>query len=767
MGGSATLVLASSLIACHLLSTAAQAGQESAQRSSQVATEDSEPLEFEPPAPVFPQVITRDEEGRATLRAVRLHTPLQFDGNLDEAVYDEVPAISDFIQNEPDEGAPASERTELWILFDDDHVYVSGRCWESDPDRMVVTTMQRDSRTFWQADHLAFIFDTFYDRRNSVEFAINALGGRADGQITDERQSNNDWNPIWDFGVGRFAGGWTFEIEIPFSSLRYRPGFAQVWGFNARRTNRSKGESSHVTRLPIAMGGTAIFQASLAATLVGLEAPPGSKNLEIKPYVISSLASDPSVENPPDVEGDVGLDVKYGISQNLTADLTYNTDFAQVEADQQQVNLTRFSLFFPEKRDFFLENQGTFAFGGAGAGPFGGGGDTPILFYSRRIGLDGGQEVPIDGGGRLTGRVGAFSVGALNIQTADAPESGVQSTNFSIARVKRDVLRRSSIGAIFTRRSASTEGPGSSETYGVDGTFAFYDNLSVNTYWATTRTPGASRNQDSYRAQLDYAGDLYGVEVERLVVGPEFNPGVGFMRRSDFERSFGLFRFSPRPRSISAIRKFSGQGSVTYIENGAGRLETRELDGEFGVEFENGDQLTAGYLDAYEFFPLAFEISPGIVVPVGGYNIGNARLGFNLGRQRRFSGNIQAEVGTFLGGDKTTVAFSGGLVSIAPQFSIEPTASINWLDLPQGSFTASLVGSRFTYTMTPRMFGSGLVQYNSEENTVAANIRFRWEYSPGSELFIVYNETYDRIDRRLPLLSNRAFIVKITRLFTF
>jgi hypothetical protein len=481
---------------------------------------------------------------------------------------------------------------------------------------------------------------------------------------------------------------------------------------------------------------------SLAPTLVGLEVPPGSRNLELKPYAISDVTTDflatPTTSNA--LGADLGVDVKYGITQNLTADLTVNTDFAQVEADEQQVNLTRFSLFFPEKREFFLENQGTFGFGGAGTGPSGAvGGDTPILFYSRRIGLNEGRAVPIQVGGRLTGRVGAVSIGMLNIQTAKEPASGARATNFSVMRVKRDVLRRSSVGAIFTGRSVSTRSDGSNQTYGVDGTFAFYDHLSVNTYWAKTRTGGLSGSDTSYLGQVDYAGDRYGARVEHLVVGDGFNPEVGFVRRDDIRRSFGELRFSPRPRSVESIRKISWTGSIAYTENNAGRLETRDWDGEFAIEFENSDRFFVGYSDTYELLPRPFPIAPGIVIPVGGYDFANVRTGFTFGTQRALSAGVSAEHGTFFSGHKTGLTLSQGLVEISPRFSVEPSVSINWVDLAEGAFTTTLVGTRVTYTMTPFSFVSAFLQYSSSATVVSANIRLRWEYQPGSELFVVYN----------------------------
>jgi hypothetical protein len=732
------------------------------------------PSDFEgPPPPLPPEIIARDTSGRVTIRAVGLTAPLRIDGRLDEALYAGVPPMSDFLQMEPQHGSAATEKTDVWLAFDQEYVYVSFRCWETRPDRLIANEMRRDHSTVWNGDdQVSFMLDTFYDRRNSVEFTINAIGGRTDGQISNERQYLGDWNPVWEVQVGRFEGGWTAEAALPFKSLRYRPGRTQVWGFNAMRTNRWKNELSFLVRLPAGRGQQALHMASLAATVVGMEAPSGSKNLEVKPYAISDLTSDltasPKISN--DLNGDVGVDVKYGITQNVTGDFTYRTDFAQVEVDEQQVNLTRFNLFFPEKREFFLENQGTFAFGGAvtsGQMALGGTSDTPILFYSRRIGLNEERVVPIQAGGRLTGRLGQFSLGVLNIQTDEEPTSGARGTNFSVVRVKRDFLRRSSLGMLYTRRSVGQIGAGTNEAYGVDGAFAFFDNLAINTYWARTRTDDLHGDDTSYRAHVDYAGDLYGLQLERLVVGEHFNPEVGFLRRDDMRKSFGQFRFSPRPRSLTSVRKFSWIGSVAHIENGAGRLEARDLNGEFAIEFQNSDRFSVGYGDQYEFLPQPFSIASGVTVPVGGYDFAAVRAGFNLGQQRRVSGNFSVEHGTFYSGQKTAIGVSRGRTNITPQLSVEPSLSVNWVDLAEGAFTTHLVASRVTYTMTPRMFVSALVQYHSGINAVTANVRLRWEYRPGSELFVVINEQRDTLVPRFPALVNRAVIVKINRLFQF
>ena len=723
-----------------------------------------------PPPPTPPNVITRDASGRATLRAVRIETPLEIDGILNENIYKNLPAISDFIQNDPTEGAPATEKTDVWLLFDDDNVYVVARCWESRPERIVATEMRRDNMRIVRDDNFAWLFDTFYDRRNGMLFEVSAIGGRIDLQMTNESQVNMDWNPVWDVKVAKFEEGWVMEASLPFKSLRYQPGTNQVWGFQARRVSRWKNESSYITPLSAAQGMRGHFRASMAPTLVGIQAPSGSMNLEIKPYVISNLTTTTNHKQAllTNFSGDLGVDVKYGITQNLTADLTYNPDFAQVEADEQQINLTRFSLFFPEKREFFLENQGIFSFGGvATSGPRAGATDTPVLFYSRRIGLSSGRAVPLKTGGRLTGRLGNFSIGLLNIQSDKELDSVAQATNFSVVRIKRDLLRRSSIGLILTNRSIREQGTGTNLAYGIDGSFGFFDNLTIQTHWAQTRTNGMQNNNTSYRAQLDYAGDRYGLQLEHLLVGNDFNPELGFIRRRDMRKSFGQFRFSPRPVSIAIVRRFSWIGSFTYIQNRLGQVETRNSDGEFAIEFENSDRFALGYTQLFEFLPNLFSITQDIILPIGDYSFRSIRAGFDFGTQRRLSGNVLIEHGTFFNGQKSSISIRQGRLSVTNQISLEPSYSINWASLVEGSFTTHLLSTRATYTVSPIMFASAFLQYNSTINTIAANVRFRWEYQPGSELFIVFNEQRNTYLTRFPNLTNRTFVVKINKLFRF
>ena len=720
---------------------------------------------YGPPPPVAPATSARDAAGRLTIRAVRLTTPLRVDGNLDEAVYRDVPPVSDFIQVDPQAGAPATQKTELWFFYDDNNVYAVVRAHETNLKGMVANEMRRDALVLTQNEYVNFAFDTFYDRRNAQVFLASPTAGRMDGQITNERQYNGDWNPVWRLRTGRFEDGWTAEAQIPFRSLRYRPGKNQVWGVNVGRFNRWKNEASFPILMDRARGPGAVFQMSIAPTLVGIEAPPQGKNVEIKPYAIAGVSSDllavPRIVN--DVKPDAGIDAKIGITEGIAADLTYNTDFAQVEADEQQLNLTRFNLFFPEKRDFFLENQGTFQFGGVAAA----GGDAPVLFYSRRIGLNGARVVPIYGGGRVSGRAGRYSLGVVDMQSKDDTISRSPGTNFSVVRLRRDILRRSSIGGIFTGRSVAQAGTGSNQLYGADGAFAFYQNLLINTSWARTESTGRTGEDVSYRAQLDYAGDRYGVQVERLGVGRNFNPEMGFVRRHDIQKSYALARFSPRTTRFTSVRKFFVQGSFQHLENGAGRKELESLDAEAAIEFQSSDRLAVSYNRTSEFLPVPFRIAPAATVPVGGYNYDNVKLTFNIGQQRIFNGIASVERGTLYGGTKTAIGLSRGRIRIATQVSVEPTISLNHVELPQGTFNTNLIGTRATVTPTALMFVSALVQYNSQARSLAANIRFRWEYIPGSELFVVYNDQRDTRGLGFPDLTNRAFIVKVNRLIRF
>ncbi len=715
--------------------------------------------------------MSRDSEGRVTIRAVRLTEPLVIDGLLRDPIYSQVPAISDFVQQEPNEGEPATEITDLWIFFDDTSLYVSARCPDSQPGRTIANELRRDGDSLNRNDNVHLVIDTFYDRRSGFAFQTNALGALGDQEVTDERTTNPDWNTVWDVKSARTDQGWSVEIVIPFKSLRYRASGQQTWGFNFQRTVRWKNERSYLSGVPASYGGRGINKLSSAATLVGLEVPPQGRNLEIKPYAISELTTnrhiDPAVSN--DLAADAGFDVKYGLTKGLTADFTYNTDFAQVEEDEEQVNLTRFDLFFPEKRDFFLEGQGLFAFGPSGETRLTAGNAPtllPVVFFSRRIGLSGEHQVPILAGARMTGHVGRQALGVLNIQTKESETAGAAATNFSVLRVRRDILRRSAVGFIATHRSVSETGHHDNQVVGVDTSLAFFENVTINSYYARTRTPGRRGDDSSYLAQFAYEADRYGLNAEHLSVGGAFNPEIGFLRRESFRRTYLQSRFSPRLRSSESVRKVSGEGSFDYVTDLHGTLESQAAQASARVEFNRGGFFSSDYTRTYELIKEPFEIAHGVTIAPGPYSFQDVQMFYYIEPQSRVTGEVNALTGSFYGGTRTEVGYKGR-VEVTSRFAIEPRVTLDWIDLPVGRFTTRLVGSRATFSLSARTAVSALVQYNSTKSTMSSNVRLRWEYQPGSDLFVVYSDGRDTIDPGFPKLQDRSFVAKMTRLFRF
>lgn len=726
------------------------------------------------PSPT-PSLVRRNAADDVTVRASRVDTPLTIDGALDEAVYSRVAPLTDFIQQEPREGQPATEKTEAWILFDDDNIYISARNWNSQPEREVANEMRRDNGNILGNDNFTFVIDTFHDKRNGYMFQTNPLGALRDMTVTDDQQ-NSAWNGIWYVKTAHFDQGWTLEVAIPFKTLRYRGNGTQTWGVNMRRLVRWKNEFSYLSLVPAALGTQGVTRMASAATVEGLETPSESKNLEFKPYALgTSTAARRAGALDKDLGANAGLDFKYGLTRSLILDATYRTDFAQVEEDLQQVNLTRFSLFFPEKRDFFIEGQGIFDFGGVQAGNSPG--DVPLMFYSRRIGLSQGQAVPVVGGARLTGRQGPYSIGFLDIHTEETPEAGAPASAFTALRLKRNILRRSNVGVVATRRGPAAvttptfRGSGdASYTFGADATLLFFKSINLTTYAARTRNPdrtGQIVEGTSYRGRFDYNDDRYGLSAEHMLIDPDFSPEMGFTRRTDVRRTFAQARFSPRPRRSRVVRKLTWQTSLDYVTDAdASALQTREASALFRVEFQSSDQASVEYSREFERLPGRFTVAPGVFVPAGTYGSETTRLSYTMGQQRRVSGRFSLAQGTLYGGTRTEATYSGRW-GVLPQLSVEPSLSLNWADLPYGSFNARLVSSRVTVTPSARMLVSSLLQYNVDAHTLSSSVRLRWEYTGGSELFVVYSDGRDTQAVPGQALQNRTFAVKATRLFRF
>ncbi|MDO8794668.1 MAG: DUF5916 domain-containing protein, partial [Vicinamibacterales bacterium] len=675
----------------------------------------------------------------------------------------------DWIQQTPKPGAQATEPTDAWVYFDDSNLYISMLLHETHPERRIGTELRRDAQGLTNDDNIMLVLDTFYDRRNAFNFQVNSVGGFRDQLITDSA-ANGAWNTIWNVKKADAKDGWSFEMIIPFKSLRYTGSGPQVWGFNARRTTKWKNETSYINPNPVAYGGPGINILSTAATLVGVETPSNTMNLELKPYGIASLTTDKTAAKPfsNDPSANGGFDFKYGITRGLTADLTVNTDFAQVEEDVQQVNLTRFSLFFPEKRDFFLEGLGNFGFAGQGTGASNdGGAEVPTLFFSRRIGLNNGSVIPVRLGGRVTGRAKGFEIGFLNIQAGDKPEARTESTNFTAARVRRQILRRSNVGFITTMRSPGSQGK-ESFAGGVDANFRFFDNIESNTYFSTTSDPrtGAT-DTSSYRARFAYVPDRYGIDVEHLKIGKDFSPEVGFVRRPDYRNSSAALRFSPRLKKNKRIRQLFWTYNFDYTTNSkASQIENRNNAAEFAVDFHSSDRLAVTYTDQYEFIPAPFTISPGVRIPRAEYNYETFKVSYTLGNQRKVAGTVSAQTGTLYNGDRTTFSYSGRL-SFSPRFVMEPGIQFNSVKLPYGDFSANLLTTRVIVTPGPRMQLASLLQWNASADTLTSSVRFRWEYIPGSDFFVVFTDGRNAPGALNPGLLNRTLAVKLTRLLRF
>ena len=720
-----------------------------------------------PPAPAADEAVSRDADGRVTIRAFRLAEPLTVDGVLDDPVYDQVPAAQGFTQQEPDEGAPVSESTRVWVLYDADSLYIAANLEERRPELRMANEMRRDNRNIGWGDSFSVILDTFYDRRNGVLFHTNAAGALYDAQVTDERNTNADWNTVWWVRTQAMDDGWTVEMRIPFRSLRYAGGGAQLWGINFRRLIKHSNERSFLTPTPQAYDRFGLLRLSNAATLVGLEAPPGSRRMELKPYAIGSQTNAPLRDIDEDWSGDVGADFKFGVTDGLTADVTWNTDFAQVEDDETQVNLSRFSLFYPEKREFFLEGQGVFDFGGRETRFFGGPTDVPIPFFSRSIGISGGSAVPIVGGARLHGRAGAYQMGLMNIQTGAVGELDYEGTNFGAFRVKRDLFSRSNIGVIATHRNHAADHSGSNSLYGVDGNFAPTDNIRFNTFYMATSEAGRETGHQaaSYMGQFRYDSDLIDVEFQRLYLGEDFNPGMGFVRRRDFTKNGGSFLFGPRPRSIEAVRQIEFEVEANQYDRPDGEMETREYTFDTSIIFESSDRLMFDHTVTEERLLEGFDLSDEVAVPAGNYKFSRTGVRVRMGSHRKVSGMFRYEFGDFFGGTRQEVSY-WGRAEVNQRFSLEPNISLNWITVPGGDVTAQVSRLRATYTVSPRSFLGALVQYNSAAQLISANVRFRWEYSPGSDLFVVFSSNRDG-DDGLSGLTDRAVVVKFTRLFRF
>ena len=695
-------------------------------------------------------------------RAVRIETPPRVDGVLDEPFWAEIPPITGFRQRDPVDGAPASERTEVRIAYDEDALYFGFTFFDSEPDRIRRAILHRGGRID-KDDRVVIGLDTYHDRRNGYIFEVGALGTQDDAIFADESLVLDDWS--WD---GVFTtetrvteDGWVLEMEIPFTTIRFADVEEPVMGIAFSRSIRRKNETvvwPHIGQ----DYKSGIAQVSQYATLTGLKDVRRGHRLEIKPYGIvgaQKQAAGPSTEDAGfERTSQTGLDLKYGLTPNLTLDLTWNTDFAQVETDNVQINLTRFDLFFPEKREFFLERAGLFEFGTTR--------ETEV-FFSRRIGL----EDDILGGGRLTGQAGPISVGALALRTESrTPEEEAGAWN-SVVRLQANLRERMTVGAIAT--SLDAEGGSSNRTAGADFVTRFWGSSQFRMWGARVWDAEAAANQEgtsAARAELELQNDRYGLRAQRTHVGKAFDPALGFVRRRDQDQWNVWTAFTPRFEASDWARSSWVRVGGERILGTDGELQSRQAGSSLGFVFESGETVAFDWTSRFERLHGPASISGRVLSP-GDYRFTSFALGARTNDSRVFSGTVFGSTGSFWGGDRSEVR-GGVSLKTGPHLTIGGEVSRNEVSLPvpDGDFTTTLVGVNVQGAVSRKLFAGALVQWDNLSKELQANIRVDWIHTPGSDLFLVLDTGYitdDTLDPRLDPWTRRTAVAKLTWLKAF
>lgn len=704
-----------------------------------------------------------DVSERPSAQAHSLDQDPVIDGDvLNEELWKSLPPIDQLWQTKPNAGHPASEKTEIRVGYTATTFYVAVICYDSEPGKLVVSDARRDA-TLDNTDSFLFILDTYHDGQNGFMFGTNSIGIEYDGQVDNEGQGNQsvnrqqagviggfnlNWDASWNVKalVGDF--GWSAEFEIPLRTLRFASGNDQVWGINFQRNIRKTNEIAYWAALPIQFD---LKRLSLGGALTGLSLKnPG--NLKFIPYVLGRASKD--FENTPaetKYEPEIGADIKYSITPAVTLDLTYNTDFAQVEVDQQQVNLDRFNLFFPEKRPFFLENAGQFTVGATGEAD---------LFFTRRIGIGPkGEVVPIIGGARLSGKIHNTNIGFLNMFTDDRADIGIEKNNFTVARINHQLAQRSSLGALFVNRQSLDTADHYNRTFAVDGKWGLGKKATISGYYAKTETPDVDLNEQAFKVLGTYEWNGLRATAGYSEVGEGFNPEVGFLLRSAYRKPelsvFQQVRMNGKFGFLELRPHFSYRSYWNYNNF----LETSYLHVDNHWVWINGLEIHTGINFTTEGVVTPFEISEEIIVPAGTYNHREAQLVFTTNPSKPLYVNIRSILGGSFGGTRYLNTGTLG-IRIGDKFNSEYSLAINDVHLPAGDFLASIFGTRVSYSFTPRINFQSFIQFNSEADLWSLNIRFSLLEQANTGLFVVYNDVYTE-----GAVRNRGFIVKYTHVF--
>jgi hypothetical protein len=704
-----------------------------------------------------------DVNKRPTASANQITKPPVIDGDvLNDELWMSLPAIDQLIQTKPRAGFPASEKTEIRIAYTSTTFYLAVVCFDKEPTRLVVADARRDA-ILDNTDSFLFILDTYHDGQNGFVFGTGPIGMQYDGQVDNEGQGNQsvnrqqvgviggfnlNWDASWTVKslVGDF--GWSAEFEIPLRTLRFANGKGQTWGINFQRNIRKTNEIAYWAALPIQFD---LKRLSLEGTLTGLDLKT-PRNFKLIPYVLGRATRDyAATPSETKYSPDFGADIKYSITPAVTLDLTYNTDFAQVEVDAQQINLDRFNLFYPEKRPFFLENAGQFAVGATG---------ETDLFFSRRIGLGpNGEVVPIIGGARVSGKIKNTNIGFLSMFTDDRQELGIETTNYTVARINQQLAQRSSIGGVFINKQSLDTASHYNRTFALDGKWGIGKKATVSGYYSGTQTPGEDLSEKAFKLLYTYEWNGLRATAGYSEVGEGFNPEVGF-----------LFRSAYRKPEVSMLKQVRMNGKFGLLElrphftyrsywNYDNFQETSYLHLDNHWAWVNGLEVHTGVNFTTEGVVKPFEISEDVIVPADTYNHKEVQLVLMTNASKPFYANLRSVLGGSFGGTRYLNTWIFG-ARIGDKFNSEYSLAINDVNLPTGDFTATILGARLSYNFTPRLNIQSFVQYNSEADLWSLNLRFSLLEQANTGLFIVYNDVY-----RGGGPNNRSLTLKYTRVF--
>jgi len=664
-----------------------------------------------------------------TIVAYYTNETIVVDGNFDELSWKEAKKIRNFTQRELMEGVEATEMTEAAILYSEESLFIGVWCYDSEPSKIVGKQMKRDFDLDLD-DNIKIIIDTYRDRRNGYRFSINPNGARNDAVLADDgRSENEDWNGVWDCGVQVTNEGWFAEIEFPFSTLKFSDSQTQIWGFNIERNISSKNEQV------LWQGWSRNYsfnQISNAGTLTGLESIKSSHQTEIKPFV--NFGFERNINGSLNEVTKLGGDINYLITPTFKLNLTVNTDFAQVESDKVEVNLTRFSISYPEKREFFLEGKNFFEFNM---------GENYNIFYSRKIGIKGDEEIPIIAGGKVTGKIGRSEIGFLSLQTAS--KSFIPSTNHTVLRYKQNVLKQSNVGLILTAQNSSDH---YNYVYGMNGNFTTSNlfgnkNFSIGGSIAQSQTENALQNRNvSYQLFLSYPNDLIEYDLQFTTVQKNFNPELGFLERNNFKLFYMELQFNPRPEFIPWINK----GEVKPIDldlfftDETNELESADIEWRpIGFSTKSGEVFEFNIKRTFDRLDEDFEIREDAAIPKGKYWFTHYEFQLETYGSRSISMNNLIDFGNFYNGHRTEIQ-SELKWNLNKHFNLFVDYQKNIISLPSINFVTDEVGARIDYAFSPKMYTSFSGQWNNDDDEMILNFRFNWIPQIGSDFYFVVNQ---------------------------